>query len=363
MEQVKWIKLIVTARNGKSMKQLKALPNGERMALLWYELMQLAGEVNEQGFLYYDDDFPYTEEMLATELNYDFIFIKYALEMMTKLKMITIIDDVFCLANWNKYQNVKGLNDIRERNRLYMQEYRARKGNKNNLLEEPKKAENKPETKAKEEFKKYGEYGWVKLKQSQYDKIKKDYPNIDLDNQIKLLDEYIQSNGNKNKYKDFNLVLRKSIRDKWFINENKEKEAKCHVTVNDNKIDFNKILDYWNEKGTKAITAITSERQSHIETIIQEYGEEAIYKAIDKVKTSSFLNGENDKKWIATFDWIILPNNFIKVLEGNYDNPKDLTLPDWYEDYLIDVEDKIKENGSKYDGVSLEELLKDFKEK
>ena len=50
MEEVKWIKLVVNTRNSKSMKQLKSLPEGEKMALLWYEIMQLAGEVNERGF-------------------------------------------------------------------------------------------------------------------------------------------------------------------------------------------------------------------------------------------------------------------------------------------------------------------------
>ena len=40
--------------------------------------------------------------------------------------------------------------------------------------------------------------------------------------QINLLDEYIESNNNKNKYTNFNLVLRKSIREKWF-DKNKEK--------------------------------------------------------------------------------------------------------------------------------------------
>ena len=55
MADVKWIKLIVTARNSKSMKQIKALPQGKEIALLFYELMQLAGEVNENGFLYYEE--------------------------------------------------------------------------------------------------------------------------------------------------------------------------------------------------------------------------------------------------------------------------------------------------------------------
>ena len=35
---------------------------------------------------------------------------------------------------------------------------------------------------------------------------------------------------------------------------------------------------------------------------------------------SDFLSGENDRGWKATFDWLIRPKNFIKVVEGNYSN-------------------------------------------
>lgn len=57
---------------------------------------------------------------------------------------------------------------------------------------------------------------YVKIKQEQYDKIKQDYPNIDIDDVIIKLDEYVRINKNKNKYKDWNLVLRKAIREDWF---------------------------------------------------------------------------------------------------------------------------------------------------
>lgn len=62
----------------------------------------------------------------------------------------------------------------------------------------------------------YGEYKWIALKESQYNKLVEDYGKEKIDLTIKLLDEYLQGNGNKNKYKDFNLVIRRAIRDKWF---------------------------------------------------------------------------------------------------------------------------------------------------
>ncbi len=72
----------------------------------------------------------------------------------------------------------------------------------NNIYKEPKKT--------------YGEYGRVKLKESEYNKLINDYGKDEIDNQIMLLDEYVESNNNKNKYTNFNLVLRKSIRENWF---------------------------------------------------------------------------------------------------------------------------------------------------
>ena len=58
---VEWIKLMVVARNSKSMKQIKALPQGKEVALLFYELIQLAGEINQNGFLLYDQEEAYTD--------------------------------------------------------------------------------------------------------------------------------------------------------------------------------------------------------------------------------------------------------------------------------------------------------------
>ena len=53
---------------------------------------------------------------------------------------------------------------------------------------------------------------------------------------------------------------------------------------------------------------------------IRDYGLDKVLEAVSKVKTSKFLCGENEKGWYATYDWFILPSNFQKVLEGNYDD-------------------------------------------
>lgn len=69
---------------------------------------------------------------------------------------------------------------------------------------------------------KYGTYGRVRLTPEEYSKLVDDFGEDFIKRQIEFLDEYVESNDNKNKYKNFNLVLRKSIREQWFGNKNEE---------------------------------------------------------------------------------------------------------------------------------------------
>ena len=63
--------------------------------------------------------------------------------------------------------------------------------------------------------KKYGEYGWVKLTDEQYTRLCDEYGDDKIAERIQYVDEYVQSNGNKNKYSDWNLVIRRAIRENW----------------------------------------------------------------------------------------------------------------------------------------------------
>jgi len=82
------------------------------------------------------------------------------------------------------------------------------------------------------------------------------------------------------------------------------------------------IVDRWNSLKLSQLKSIKGTRSKLISARLKEYGEESILKAIDNIRESSFLNGQNDRNWIITFDWFIKPNNFIKVLEGNYSDKK-----------------------------------------
>ena len=50
-------------------------------------------------------------------------------------------------------------------------------------------------------------------------------------------------------------------------------------------------------------------------------------EVFEKVGKSRFLNGDNDRKWKADFDWIIKPANRVKILEGKYSKDDQLEEP------------------------------------
>lgn len=47
-------------------------------------------------------------------------------------------------------------------------------------------------------------------------------------------------------------------------------------------------------------------------------------RLFEKAEASAFLKGKNERNWSATFDWLISDSNMAKVLDGNYDNKKDI---------------------------------------
>jgi hypothetical protein len=64
----------------------------------------------------------------------------------------------------------------------------------------------------------YGEYGWVKLTKEKYEKLLAELGEEELIRCIRYVDESAQSTHNKNKWKDWNLVLRKCHRYGWGLN-------------------------------------------------------------------------------------------------------------------------------------------------
>lgn len=91
--------------------------------------------------------------------------------------------------------------------------------------------------------------------------------------------------------------------------------------------DVRQIMEKWNELqsvGIKPVIRLSrkSKRYGNLIARIKEYGKENVLDAIEKIKSSDYCQGKNKYGWTIAFDWFVLPSNFPKVFEGNYDNRK-----------------------------------------
>lgn len=110
------------------------------------------------------------------------------------------------------------------------------------------------------------------------------------------------------------------------IEERKEEKENITVIVSNETIcqtDVQRVIEKWNNLQSCGITPISrlgsnSKRYKSLMARIREYGVSNVLTAIDKIAASDFLQGKNNKGWVITFDWFVLPSNFPKVFEGNY---------------------------------------------
>ena len=63
---------------------------------------------------------------------------------------------------------------------------------------------------------------------------------------------------------------------------------------------------------------LSDKRASSLRARLKEYSEEEVKTVFELAGKSAFLNGSNNRGWKADFDWLLNPNNFLKVIEGRY---------------------------------------------
>ena len=126
MAEVSWIKLKVGMFDDSKIKYIEALPERDTIITIWVKLLTLAGKYNEQGYIMLSENLPYNEEMLANEFNRPLNSIRLALQTFETLGMTEIVQGVIKISNWEKHQNIEGLDKIREQNRLRKQKQRER---------------------------------------------------------------------------------------------------------------------------------------------------------------------------------------------------------------------------------------------
>ena len=130
MADVKWIKMMVGMFDGMSFKKIKRAKIGgesfrDKLTAVWFELMDLAGRCNHNG-AFVTGGIPFLDlEDIATQIDRDEEEVKLCMGFYIREGMVTIDNNVYALSNWGEYQNIDGMDKIREQNRLRKQKQRA----------------------------------------------------------------------------------------------------------------------------------------------------------------------------------------------------------------------------------------------
>ena len=126
MAEIKWIKIVTDIFDNRKIKQIESLPEGDTIIVIWFKLLCLAGVINDSGNIYITDEIPYTDETLSTQFNRPLKTIQLAMKTFQAFGMVEIIDDILKISNWENYQNIEGMEKVREQNRLRKQRQRER---------------------------------------------------------------------------------------------------------------------------------------------------------------------------------------------------------------------------------------------
>ena len=337
--EIKWIKIATGVFDNKKIKQIEDLPDADTIIVIWFKLLCLAGTCNADGMVYFTPDIPYTDQMLARHFNRPLSTVQLALNIFQQYGMIEVVDNFLYISSWAKYQNIDGMDLIREQSRKRTEEYRARKrlgvtsvGEKCVYCGKPANAVDHiiPKSKGGQDV----EWNLVPcckscnsskkdkdLAEFLNDSFNYSYQNIDheLVRKNKKLMNLAKWDVSRHRYITVTECDGADIDIESEIESEKEvltpsKEGVCRTK------DVRRIIEAWNSLGLQQIQKITadSSRGKMLKARVAEYGVDEVLRAIEKVRSSDFLRGSKD--FLITFEWFVKPNNFPKVLEGNYDN-------------------------------------------
>ena len=111
------------------------------------------------------------------------------------------------------------------------------------------------------------------------------------------------------------------------IKNNIIKEEESNDSLSSSTLDFARLVAYFNgllkeyNSLMPQVKQLNETRKKMLKARVREFGKEALVSVFKKAAASDFLNGKNNRNFVASFDWLLKPTNFPKVLEGNYDNP------------------------------------------
>ena len=322
MTNVKWIKIATDIFDDEKILLIESLPSADEIIVIWFKLLCLAGKNNNDGIFMMNDRIAYTDEMLATIFRRNVNTVKLALKTFEDFGMIETLNGVISIPNWNKHQDLQKLKEHNE----YMRNYMANR-----------RAAQKALTTSKTE----------EIKSTLNTDVNKDVNTpVNVNNPINTdVNVNKQLNDVLNDCKQgCKLTVSALEEEKNKININTSKSKALEVSSDNKKIlsdlppesepdlepvtsgttkQFELIAEQWNVLKDYGITPVriigpNTERGKMLRARLRQYGFESFAEVVEQIKHSEFLQGKKGKAWQVTFDWVVHPSNYAKVLEGNY---------------------------------------------
>lgn len=320
-----WLKLKNDFFNNRQIKKLRRIAGGDTYTIIYLKLQLLS--IDNGGIIEYKGTEKDIFEQLELEIDEDIDNIKITMNFLMANDLLECVDnDVFL----NEVPNLIG-SECKSAERV-------RKYRKNKELENQKALQSNNKTLQCNAPPLQSNTNVTKCN-TEIEKEKEKELELDLEIE-KELDTKSQSEINQSINQDCTLGKEMPTQ----LENNIKSEIK-------NNSEQAKIIEEWNsiDDNVPNVTLIRSgsTRQRLLQARINEYGFDNVLKAIDNVKNSQYLKGYV-KPFRITFDWFIKPNNFPKVLDGNYN---DFTAP--------------KSNDEEFDYIKAnqytEEEIKNFK--
>ena len=305
MADINWIKLRVDMFDDEKIKIIQSMPEGDAILVIWIRIIALAGKCNAKGLVLIEDEFPYSDEMLATIFNKPLATVRLALGTFEKFRMVERTEKGIYISNFEKHQNTEGMERIREQARIRKQREREKKralleaGNTPAL---PENSSENPET----------------LPENVTDNVTSHVTSRVTEREV------TKQNKNKNK----NIYNISSNED---IVETSEKTSEVPDRKSD-RLSYDEIMKDFHATcpDLPGIRALNDARKTKIRSLVKELDKLKIFPGVEPEKklhvifqaaqNSDFLSGRSGKWNGCSFDWLINKTNALKVLEGQYQN-------------------------------------------
>ena len=296
MTDVKWVKLKVGMFDGESFKKIKRAKIGgqnfrDKLTAVWFELLDFAGKCNHGGAFINDHEIPFTNiDDISAMIDREPEELQLCMSYYINQGMIEIIDDIYQLSNWTKYQNEDKLSEIREKNRIRQANYRARKALKPPVPELPAGENNASEGVTCNVTQ--GVTSNVTCN------VTSPSPSISPSSSYSISNSYI------------------GIEEIEGCGEEEKQPAS-------QRIDYMAIKEMYNAlcpSFPSCITMSDARKKAIKARFTSGYTMDHFRELFMKAEASSFLKGHNGRNWIASFDWLIKDSSIAKVLSGNFDD-------------------------------------------